>query len=621
MILDSINSPADLKKLDERQLKRLATEIRGELMRTVPITGGHLAANLGVVELTIALHYALNAPEDKIVWDVGHQTYVHKMLTGRFDKMETMRTLGGLSGFPKPDESEYDSFGTGHSSTAISAALGMAVARTLNGETYTVAAVVGDGSMTGGLAFEGLNNCGNENIPMMIILNDNEMSISKNVGALSHYFAKIRSSKRYNLTKIVVKKRLSKVPVIGNFLVNVVERIKSVIKAVFIPNVWFEALNINYIGTVDGHNIKKMIKMFERAKDFDTPVLIHVKTKKGKGNEIIEGNPEKYHSVSENCNIKRIGAKTSDDRNLPTSFSLAFGRKLCELAKTDENITAITAAMADGTGLSDFEAEFPERFFDVGIAEQHAVTFAAGLAISGKKPFVAVYSSFLQRAYDQIIHDVCIQKLPVVFCIDRAGISGRDGETHNGQFDIAFLQHIPNMTLFAPSTLKELSLVLDYASKAKTPVAIRYSKMCPCEHEIECEDVFSWRHTMMTGNEKAVVFACGTMVANALKAKEICSKEGVDIVVVNMLCIKPQDEIILDKMKEIKLWVTAEDGCISGGIGSTLSSFAAEKSGDIKVKHIGITDNFVPHGSIGEIYGICGMTAKDIAGAVLEEIL
>ena len=621
MILDSINSPADLKTLDERQLKQLASEIRGELMRTVPITGGHLAANLGVVELTIALHYALNAPEDKIVWDVGHQTYVHKMLTGRFGKMETMRKLGGLSGFPKPDESEYDSFGTGHSSTAISAALGMAVARTLNGETYTVAAVVGDGSMTGGLAFEGLNNCGNENIPMMIILNDNEMSISKNVGALSHYFAKIRSSKRYNLTKLVVKKSLSKVPVIGNFLVNVVERIKSVIKAVFIPNVWFEELNINYIGTVDGHNIKKMIKIFERAKDFDTPVLIHVKTKKGKGNEIIEGNPEKYHSVSENCDIKCAGAKLSDEQNTPTSFSLAFGKKLCELAEADDNITAITAAMADGTGLSEFEVKFPERFFDVGIAEQHAVTFAAGLAISGKKPFVAVYSSFLQRAYDQIIHDVCIQKLPVVFCIDRAGISGRDGETHNGQFDIAFLQHIPNMTLFAPSTLSELSHALDYASKAKTPVAIRYSKMCPCEHEIECEDVFSWRHTMMTGNEKAVVFACGTMVSNALKAKEICSKLGVDIVVVNMLCIKPKDETILNKMKAIKLWVTAEDGCISGGIGSTLSSFAAEKSGEIKVKHIGIPDNFVPHGSISEIYGICGMTANDIAGAVLEEIL
>lgn len=620
MILETINSPADLKKLSTKQLKQLAGEIRRELMRTVPVTGGHLAANLGVVELTIALHCALNTPEDKIVWDVGHQTYVHKMLTGRREKMDTMRQFGGLSGFPKPNESEYDSFGTGHSSTAISAALGMATARSLNGEKYKVAAVVGDGSMTGGLAFEGMNNCGQQNIPMMIILNDNEMSISKNVGALSNYFAKIRSSKRYNVTKVVVRKRLAGIPFIGTFLVKLVERIKSAIKAIFIPNVWFEELNIRYIGTVDGHNIKKMIKIFEQAKDFDTPVLIHIKTTKGKGYELIEQHPSEYHSVSENCNIKCVCEKHNGEQYIPTSFSLAFGKKLCEAARLNEDITAITAAMADGTGLTEFAANFPERFFDVGIAEQHAVTFAAGLAIQGKKPFVAIYSSFLQRAYDQIVHDVCIQKLPVVLCIDRAGISGRDGETHNGQFDIAFLQHIPNIALFAPSTIGEFFDVLDYSATASTPVAIRYGKARPHYHSIECKNIFSWNHTILKGNEKAVVFACGPMVNSALEAAELCRANGIEIAVVNMLCIKPIDTNTLEELKHIKLWITAEDGCITGGIGSTISSYAAQNFAGIKVKHIGIPDNFVVHGSIEEIYELCGMTAKKIYNSVAKEV-
>lgn len=620
MLLEKINSPTDLKALSVKQLELLTEEIRCELMRTVPVTGGHLAANLGVVELTVALHRALNAPDDKIVWDVGHQTYVHKMLTGRYDKMNTMRQLGGLSGFPKPEESEFDAFGTGHSSTAISAALGIATARTLDKENYKVAAVVGDGSMTGGLSFEGLNNCGQENTQLMIILNDNEMSISKNVGALSHYFAKIRSSKRYNITKMTVRKRLAGIPLIGPFLVNVIERVKSVIKAIFIPNVWFEELNIKYIGAVDGHNIKKMIRIFERAKDCDTPVLIHVKTKKGKGYKLIEQHPSKYHSVSENCNIADTAKEQNGEQYIPTSFSLAFGHKLCERAAVDENIIAVTAAMADGTGLTEFAEKFPDRFFDVGIAEQHAVTFSAGLAIQGKKPFVAIYSSFLQRAYDQIIHDVCIQKLPVVLCIDRAGISGRDGETHNGQFDIAFLQHIPNITLFAPSTLTELFAVLDHSFNAKTPIAIRYGKAQPKTHSLECKSIMSWEHTPLYGNEKAVVFACGNMVSTALEAKELCGKHNVDIAVVNMLCLKPVDANTLELFKDIRLWITAEDGCITGGIGSTLSSYAAEHFGNIKIKHIGIPDNFVPHGSITEIHKLCGMTAASICDSVLEEI-
>lgn len=620
MYLEKINSPADLKELSVKQLELLAQEIRSELMRTVPVTGGHLAANLGVVELTIALHRSLNAPNDKIVWDVGHQTYVHKMLTGRLQKMDTIRQFGGLSGFPKPEESEYDAFGTGHSSTAISAALGIAAARTLDKESYKVAAVVGDGSMTGGLAFEGMNNCGQANTQLMIILNDNEMSISKNVGALSHYFAKIRSSKRYNVTKTNVRKHLAGIPLIGQPLVNIIERIKSVIKAIFIPNVWFEELNIKYIGAVDGHNIKKMIRIFERAKDFDTPVLIHVKTKKGKGYELIEQHPAEYHSVSENCNITDIFEKQNGEQYIPTSFSLALGHKLSDAAESNNSIIAITAAMTDGTGLSEFANKFPDRFFDVGIAEQHAVTFAAGLAMRGKKPFVAVYSSFLQRAYDQIIHDVCIQKLPVVLCIDRAGISGRDGETHNGQFDIAFLQHIPSITVFAPSTLNEFSDVLDYAVNATAPIAIRYGKAKPQSHSIECKDILAWTHTPLTGNEKAVIFACGNMVNTALEAAELCKQGNIEVAVVNMLCIKPINTAMLEKLKHIKLWITAEDGCITGGIGSTLSSYASEHFEGIKVKHIGIPDSFVPHGSIDEIHTLCGMTATNIYNSVAEEV-
>lgn len=616
MILENINSPSDLKKLSLKELNVLADEIRTELMRTVPVTGGHLAANLGVVELTIALHYVLNMPNDKIVWDVGHQSYVHKMLTGRKLQMETMRQLGGLSGFPKPCESEYDSFGTGHSSTAISAALGMAVARNLNGENYNIAAVVGDGSMTGGLSFEGLNNCGQEQLPMMIILNDNGMSISKNVGALSHYFSRIRSSKRYNITKISVKNKLTKMPVIGRAIVSIVERIKIIVKAILVPNVIFEQFNITYIGTVDGHDIKQLIEIFERAKKMDTPVLIHVKTKKGKGNRIIEENPAEFHSVSENCCINDVCGKIYDEQSVPTSFSLMLGKTLSDMADNDDRIVAITAAMCEGTGLDEFAKKHPDRFFDVGIAEQHELTFAAGLAISGKKPFAAVYSSFLQRAYDQVVHDICIQNLPVTLCIDRAGLTGRDGETHNGQFDMAFLQSIPNITVFAPSTLGEFSMLLHYAAAADGPVAIRYGKAKPCEHALAVEKPFEWTYTDITGDEKVVIFACGTMVEKALHARSICETAGIKTVVVNMVSVKPLNYAVIDKMNNIHNWIVAEDGCITGGIGSTISLYASEHYPNVRIKNIGIPDIFVPHGSVDEVYEICGMTEYSIADAV-----
>lgn len=616
MILDSINSPNDLKKLNIKQLESLASEIRELLLDTVPKTGGHLAANLGVVELTIALHYVLDMPKDKIVWDVGHQAYVHKILTGRKDKMSTLRQLGGLSGFPKPSESEYDAFSTGHSSTAISVALGMAVSADKNKSGEKIVAVVGDGSMTGGLAFEGLNNCGQEKVPMMIILNDNEMSISPNVGALSHHLAKIRAGKRYNLTKMAVKKSLAKIPFLGRYIVKIIEGIKSFVKALLVPNVLFEQLGIKYIGIVDGHNIKKMIDIFENAKELDCPVLVHVKTKKGKGNPIVEEHPSEYHSVSANCDIASAYKKTYNEQDIPTSFSLAMGSKLCELAQKDSNIIAITAAMTEGTGLTEFAKQYPDRIYDVGIAEQHALAFAAGLAASGKKPFVAVYSSFAQRAYDQIIHDVCIQKLPVVLCLDRAGLTGRDGETHNGQFDMAFLRQIPNIEVFAPSSVAELFAVMHYAQKANSPIAIRYGKTNPCEHDLICNSVHEWGVSEIHGDDKAVIFTCGAMVPNVIKAQLLLKQNGINTVAVNMLCVKPLNFDILDKFAYIKHWVTVEDGCIEGGIGSGIATYAAQKGYNIKIDNIGIPDKFIAHGSITEQYSICKMTVTDIVSAV-----
>lgn len=616
MILDSVNSPSDLKKLNVKQMETLAQEVRELLLSTVPKTGGHLAANLGVVELTIALHYVLDMPKDKIVWDVGHQAYVHKILTGRKDKMETLRQFGGLSGFPKPSESEYDAFTTGHSSTAISVALGMAVSAHKNNSGEKIVAVVGDGSMTGGLAFEGLNNCGQEKVPMIIILNDNEMSISPNVGALSHHLAKIRAGKRYNVTKMAVKKSLTKIPFLGNYLVKFIECLKSFVKALLVPNVLFEQLGVKYIGIVDGHNIKKMIDIFENAKDLDCPVLIHVKTKKGKGNPIVEEHPSEYHSVSENCDIASAYKKVYNEQDIPASFSLAMGSKLCELAQKNPDVVAITAAMTEGTGLTDFAEKYPDRIFDVGIAEQHAVAFAAGLAASGKKPFVAVYSSFAQRAYDQIIHDVCIQKLPVVFCLDRAGLTGRDGETHNGQFDMAFLQQIPNIEVFAPSSVEELFMVMHYSEKSLCPVAIRYGKTNPCEHGLTCRSVHEWAVSERHIDDKAVIFTCGAMLSNVIKAQLMLKQKGIDTVVVNMLCVKPLDVAVLDKFKDIYHWVTVEDGCITGGIGSSIAMYAAQKGYNIKIDNIGIPDKFVTHGSISEQYVICGMTPEDIASTV-----
>ncbi len=610
--------PSDLKKMDINQLDNLAAEIRKMLLENIPVTGGHLAPNLGVVELTIALHYVLDIPRDKIVWDVGHQTYVHKILTGRGDKIGTIRKKDGISGFPKPHESEYDSFGTGHSSTSISAALGMAAARDLNGEDYKIAAVIGDGSLTGGLAFEGLNNCGIHKTPILIILNDNQMSISHNVGALDHYFSKLRSSRSYWITKVAVKKHLSKIPVVGKSLVRFAEHLKAIIKAIFVPNVLFEEMGITYIGSVDGHNIKKMITIFDQAKDMNVPVLVHVRTRKGKGCDIAEQHPDKFHSISANCDVMSVYEPHVNDSTQPASNSVLFGSILCQLAESNPDIVAITAAMKDGTGLAAFAEKFSQRFFDVGIAEQHAVTFAAGLAIQGKKPVVAIYSSFLQRAYDSILHDVCIQNLPVVLCIDRAGIVGEDGETHQGVFDISYLLPMPNMTIFAPSCEEELRKTMEWSLSHSGPVAIRYGKCCAQEHSLTCDDIFMWKASLQPFHAQAVIFACGDMVARALQAAERLKKEGLEVSVVNMLCLKPICKSILDGFEAVKHWFVVENGVSIGGIGAEIAQYAAKNGFCVQITSIAVPDLFVHQGTIPELLEELGMDGKGIAKTVLK---
>lgn len=471
-ILETIDKPQDLKRLSMEELKVLAGEIRQLLICSVSKTGGHLAPSLGVVELTLALHKTFNSPIDKIVWDVGHQAYVHKILTGRRDSFHTLRQFGGISGFPKPSESEHDSFGTGHSSTSISAVLGMALARDIEGKKNNVLAVIGDGSLTGGQAYEALNHAGHTGTNMIVILNDNEMSIAKNVGAMSEYLSKMRTEPSYKKVKKDIEFLLRKIPAIGEHVVKTVERLKDSVRYLLVPGMLFEELGFNYVGPIDGHNLEILTEVLEKAKDMQGPILIHVLTCKGKGYEPAECNPGKFHGVGPYC---VESGEVIKNGNIPT-YTGVFGDALVELAAKDPRIVAITAAMPEGTGLKKFGTQFPNRFFDVGIAEQNAVTVAAGMAISGMKPIVALYSTFAQRAYDQILHDVCLQKLPVIFALDRAGIVGEDGPTHHGVFDYSYLRHIPNMVIMAPKDENELRHMLYTAIQMNSPVVIRYPR-------------------------------------------------------------------------------------------------------------------------------------------------
>lgn len=620
-LLGTIRSPQDIKKLNSQQLTLLESEIRCFLIETLSQTGGHLASNLGVVELTLALHYCFDTPTDKIIWDVGHQSYVHKILTGRQDGFKTLRQSDGMSGFPKPDESKHDAFGTGHSSTSISAALGMATARDLEGKKNAVIAVIGDGSMTGGMSFEALNHAGRGNTNLIVILNDNEMSISQNVGGLSTYLNKIRIDEGYLDAKKDVETILRKIPVIGNTMVKAVRRTKEGIKTLLLPGEFFEELGFNYIGPIDGHNTQSLLKVFKTAKKMKGPILIHLKTTKGKGYCFAEDEPEKYHGVSPF--VPATG--TSVSGKAPWNYSSAFGQSLIQMAKKDKKIVAITAAMPEGTGLSPFAQIFPKRFIDVGIAEQHAVTFAAGLAIEGYKPVVAIYSTFLQRAYDQIIHDVCIQNLPVIFAIDRGGIVGEDGATHQGIFDLSFLSHIPNMSIMAPKNYAELKYMLEFALAYQGPMAIRYPRggEGACAALIDTQPIVYGKSEILQSGKEIAIVATGKMVEVALGAASILKERGLTPYVVNARFIKPIDQDTLAEISEdITDIITIEDNVISGGFGQHLgSTLRKNKAFDhLHIHNLGFPDEFIEHGAASNIYKKYGLDRQSIAETIYTQI-
>ncbi len=610
-ILKKINDVEDLRKLEIEEKEKLAEEIRELIIQTVSKTGGHLASNLGVVELTIALHSVFNTPKDSIIWDVGHQTYVHKILTGRKDKINTLRQLDGIAGFPKTSESEFDCFNTGHSSTSISVALGMARANRLANKNDKVIAVIGDGALTGGMAQEALNDAGSSGADVTVILNDNEMSISKNVGGITSFLNKLRTKKFYTRTNSKIKRILMKVPLFGKFAVKIAQRLKRGIKQIFIQKMYYEDIGFTYLGPVDGHNLEKLESVLSISKTIKGPVLIHVVTKKGKGYEIAERNPDKYHSTSSfDIETGKPKKEKKDD------YSKVFGNKLVKLAKKDEKIVAVSAAMIDGTGLKAFKTQFPNRIFDVGIAEQHALGMAAGLAKSGLKPVVSIYSSFYQRAYDQVIHDICIQNLPVVMCVDRAGIVGNDGETHQGIFDMAFFSLIPNITIMAPKNFCELEKMLELAFLLNSPVVIRYPRGGEGDVKFDkCEDLQLGKAEVLQEGSDLTIVAVGKMVERAMEVSELLKEQNINCEVINARFLKPFDfNTIEASIRKTKNVVTIEDGILRGGLGTSVIELINEcKVEDVYVKCYGYDDKFVSHGSVEELEELNGLDAKNIS--------
>lgn len=596
-ILDTINSPADVKRLSIPELKQLAEEIRQFLIRVISKTGGHLAPNLGVVELSLALHRVFSTPKDKIVFDVGHQSYIHKIVTGRREKFATLRQYGGISGFPKCTESEHDAFGTGHSSTSISAALGMAVARDLQGADYDVVAVIGDGSMTGGMAFEALNNAGTLHKKMIVVLNDNEMSISKNVGAMSEYLYQLRTGETYNKIKNDLESWLKNVD-FGSDVLKALRRLKGSVKYLMVPTSIFEELGFTYLGPVDGHDVEGLIDVLQAARKINGPVMVHVLTKKGKGYKPAEESPNKFHGTGP---YEIATGKKITNPDAPITYTEVFGKTITELADTDKKIVGITAAMPDGTGLSTFAKAHPERFFDVGIAEQHAVTSAAGIAAAGLKPVAAIYSSFLQRAYDSVLHDICIQNLHVTLCLDRAGLVGDDGYTHHGVFDYAYLRSIPNMTIMAPKDENELRHMLKTAVDFDGPISIRYPRGSGVGVDIS-EPV----HTLPIGKAEVLregqdvcIWAIGSMVQSALDAVAALAEQEISAGVVNMRFVKPLDtELLFKCAKKYGKLVTLEEGVLAGGVGSAVLEALNKEQllQQCRVLTLGIPDEFVLHG-------------------------
>lgn len=616
MVLDKINKVNDIKDIPKEEYDELADEIRNFLIEVISKNGGHLASNLGVVELTMALHLALDLPEDKIIFDVGHQSYTHKILTGRKEGFDELRSYGGMSGFPKRRENECDCFDTGHSSTSISAGLGIVTANEIMRKKGTVVSVIGDGALSGGMAYEGLNNAARLKRNFIIILNDNNMSISENVGGMSTYLSNLRAGEAYNELKNGVVDVLNKIPAIGGKLVTKIRKTKSSIKQLVIPGMLFEDMGITYLGPVDGHNINQLVKIISEAKKLDHAVLIHVITKKGKGYIPAEKHPSSFHGV-EPFNIQTGLPLTKKEK--PT-YTDVFAKGIVKLAKEDEAVAAITAAMPDGTGLKKFMQTYPERFFDVGIAEEHAVTFSAGMAAGGLKPVFAVYSSFLQRAYDQILHDVCIQHLHVVFAIDRAGLVGSDGETHQGIFDLSFLTSIPNMTVMAPKNGKELEAMLEFALlNFNSPVAIRYPRGQAYDGLEDYNALVKYGKAEMIIEESDIALvATGNMLITALAVRDKLKEKGYNITIVNERFIKPVDTDMLERLSEShRLIVTMEENVLSGGFGEAVCQYYDDTCNDIDVLNIALPDDYVEHGNVDILRRESGVD-KD---SVVEKIL
>ncbi|MFA6920622.1 MAG: 1-deoxy-D-xylulose-5-phosphate synthase [Gallionella sp.] len=611
-LLDTVNSPDDLRNLSREQLPQLARELREFLVESVSKTGGHLSSNLGTVELTIALHTVYNTPEDKLVWDVGHQTYVHKILTGRRKAMSTLRMAGGIAGFPKREESPYDTFGTGHSSTSISAALGMAVAAQLSGSDRRAVAIIGDGAMTGGMAFEALNNAGAMNANLLVILNDNDMSISRPVGALNNYLAKLMSGRFYAAMRRGSEKVLKGMPPVLEFAKRAEEHVKGMV----IPGTLFEEFGFNYIGPIDGHDLNALLDTLSNIRQLEGPQFLHVVTQKGKGYALAEEDCLLYHGVSKFDRNQGIVAKpvlsnAEGQRTKPT-YTDVFGQWLCDIAALDERVVGITPAMCEGSGMAEFAEKFPARYFDVGIAEQHALTFAAGLACDGYKPVVAIYSTFLQRAYDQLIHDIAIQKLPVVLAIDRGGLVGADGATHAGSFDLSFLRCIPNMTVMAPSDENECRAMLYTALTLDTPSAVRYPRgMGPgvtVDSRMQALDI--GRGEVRRIGKRIAILAFGSMLAPALAAGE-----QLDATVVNMRFVKPLDvELVLRLAPEYELLVTVEENVVQGGAGSAVAECLAGRR--VAVLQLGLPDSFIEQGEHMQMLADCGLDAAGIVKAI-----
>lgn len=610
-MIEKINSPEDIKKLKINEKQQLAEEIRKYIIEVVSENGGHLASNLGVVELTIALHSIFDVPTDKIIWDVGHQSYVHKIITGRREELKNIRKLNGIAGFPKTKENEADCFNTGHSSTSISAALGMARARDLQGKENNVIAVIGDGALTGGMALEALNDAGWSKSKMTVILNDNEMSISPNVGGLNKFLGKLRTKKLYTRTNNLIKKQISSIPIIGKPAVRAIQKIKRAIKQLVIQRMFFEDIGFTYFGPVDGHNIEKLESVLTMSKQINGPVLIHVLTTKGKGYEIAEKNADKFHATSPfNADTGEPKKKKGKD------YSKVFGDKLIQLAKENDKIVAVTASMKDGTGLTEFAHEFPYRLFDVGIAEQHAVTMAAGMAKEGMIPVVPIYSSFYQRAYDQVIHDVALQNLPVIMCVDRAGIVGADGETHQGTLDMAFFRLVPNLTIMAPKDFKELEDMLEFSVKLKKPVVIRYPRGGE-DSNIKFEkhsDIEQGKAEIIQEGTDISIIAIGKMVAKAMKiAKELSEKQQKSVEVINTRFLKPFDEeTIKSSIEKTKNIITIEDGTKINGLATAIKELIVDNNiQDVKVQTYAYPDEFIQHGSVDELENLHNFTKME----------